>query len=560
MAEGGGALRELLALFSLSVDSEELEKGAKKVEGFVGKLKAVGTAVAEAFAVTLVKDFFEEQIEGAAHIQDLAERLDVSATALKEFSIVAAGAGVGLDEAAKSLGFLSANLGKARLGSKESAEAFAKLGVKTKDAHGNAIPLMDVVGDVAEQLSRLPDQQKRAAYAMELFGKEGKALLPVLAQDKEKLKEMLEEAHELGGGLGDEYYEDAKKAREESEKLGFVWDTIKSKITLTLLPVITRMLINFKKLALEFVDFTKRTYFLRTALIFLTGLMGYKFATSVTTMLKALGLLKPSIMETIAALWKFALPILIIAALYLVFDDLFTLMKGGKSVIGDLLDKLFGLGAGAAYGLFLNAVIIDSIRFFKDLAILLVGGVLGAIVAVGEAVVALGQALFHLSQGQFDKIGKDFTGGFKNTKDIFDAVAEAGNDLVAGPSTALDKLQALNKAGIGTEELLKAVNGPQGAAILGPGPAVNPAIVGGGPGRHPTSFTRDAEAPATGLPAYALGPAGGPPVVNQTNTFNTTVHAPAGSDAKAIGQATGQGVATSQEKATNNAVQQLTVQ
>ena len=100
----------------------------------------------------------------------MADKLDVSASSLKEFGIVAQSSGVDFDAAANSLGHLSKNLGEAQVKGGDTAAAFARLGVHIKDAHGAARPLMDVVEDVAEGLSRLPNQQQRATYAMQILG------------------------------------------------------------------------------------------------------------------------------------------------------------------------------------------------------------------------------------------------------------------------------------------------------------------------------------------------------------------------------------------------------
>ncbi len=529
MAEGN-ALRELLALFKLGVDEEELEKGAKHVEGFVGKLTAVGKAVAEAFAVHAVKEFFLEQVEGAAHLQDLAQRLDVSATALRQFGFVAQGAGLDLETAAHSLGFLSKNLGEAKLGNEEASKAFAALEVKVRDAHGGSRDLFDVLGDVAEGFQKLPDQQVRSAYAMKIFGREGKALLPVLAQGREAIEEQLAEARELAGGLGDDYYEQAKKAREATERFAFVMDTVKGKIAQAALPAIIGIYEKLKTFGEGIVGLTKHTYILQTGLIALAAVSGVKLLGSLAGIGKALGILKPSLAETIAALWRFAAPAVVIAAVYLVFDSLFTLMKGGKSVIGEVLDALFGLGAGAALGLFLNAVVKDSVRFFGDLARIIVDSVLLAVQATADAVYALGKALNDLVHGRFDEVGKDFTDGFKDLPKIVSAISKAGGDLVGGPSSALERLSKLNAQGIDTQTLLNMVNLPGGQALLGGAQATAY--------RQPESFERTGGAGTN---------------VHQNNKFDVVVHT-ASDKPRAVGEAVGQGVATAAEKANNNAL------
>jgi hypothetical protein len=335
-----GALREIIALFSLDVDDKGLKRGEHEVQGFLKGLRQVGEVVAEAFAVEYLKDFFKEQIEGAAHVQDLAERLNVSAASLKEFGIVASGAGVDFDTAAQSLGFLQKNLGEAETKGGEAGAAFARLGIDAKKAAN--IPLPQLLGDVAEGLSKLPNQNQQAAAAMAIFGRSGRQLLPMLRQGRAGIEGMTEEAKELAGGLGDDYYEAAKKAREEGEGFGFALESIRARVTLVALPAITWLLNSLKKGAISFIDFTKHTYFLKTAMIALGVGGALKLVSTLMKVGKQLDLLKPSFGETIKAIWGFAAPIIVVAALYLAFDELYTLVHGGKTVLGDVVDAWVG--------------------------------------------------------------------------------------------------------------------------------------------------------------------------------------------------------------------------
>lgn len=553
----GGALRELLSLFQLEVDSEELEKGAKHLEGFIGKVKKVGEVVAEAFAVHLVKEFFEAQIEAAAHVQDLADRLDVSASSLKSFSLVAASAGIELDAAAMSLGFLSSNLGKARLEGGATAQAFSKLGVNLKNTDGSSRDLMDVVGDVAEGLSRLPDQQVRAAYAMQLFGREGKALLPILAQDKDKLKEMLEEANELSGGLGDEYYANSKKAREATERFGFAMETIKARIANVALPAIIYLYERLKKLALGFIDLTKHTYILQTGLIFLSALAGYKLVATLGKLGKAIGLLKPTIGETVIALLEFAAPIIIIGGLYLIFDDLFTLMKGGDSLIGEVLDSLFGFGAAADTALYLNAAWDDTVRIFKDMAAILAGAIIPLFTEAWHTAEGLAKALYHLATLNFSGAVDDLKAMNQELQDDAAAgaktIADAGKDLVGGKALQIENIHTLLAAGVDPQELLRGQNAPAQAPTR-QAKSFTRQRIEPNYARGPIQFTREIQAKAPqGAGAVNGSPISRVPTVNQTNTYNTTVHA-ATDKPKALGDAIGQGVASAHEKSTNNAL------
>jgi hypothetical protein len=560
----GTALRELLALFQIGVDSEELEKGQKQLQTFVGRVRKVGEVVAEAFAVHFVKEFFEQQIEGAAHVQDLADKLDVSATSLRTFGMVAQGAGLEFDTAAHLLSKFEKVIGEATIGGGEGAAALRKLGV---DVHGSAVKsgdLMAILTQVSAGMSKLPDHATKVAYATKLFGREGAALVPILSQSSEKMAEMLKEADELSVGLGDEYYAASKKAREEGEKFGFAMQSIKGRISAAALPAITAILKKLKDTALQFIEVTKKTYILQTAMLFLSGIAGYKLVQTITAIAHALGILKPTILETLGAMLQFAAPIIIIGALYLIFDDLFTLIKGGQSVIGDVVDDLFGVGAAASAILYVNAAFEDTVRIFKDISAIIAGAVIPPFVELWHIVEGVAKALGDLATLNFSGAVKDIekmTDALK--KDALagvETIKSAGKDLLGGPAMKVEALHTLLAAGV-DPKLLMAHGGKEGLdrAVTAGAAEPQPGIAGGiGTREHirePVSFSRTPA--AYRQPVYAAPPAAAAaPVVRQTNTFNTTVHT-SSDDPKSVGEATGQGVSTAAEKATNNAIQNV---
>jgi Phage-related minor tail protein len=229
----GGALRSLLALFDIRVNSEELEEAGKKVDGFVDKLKLAARTIGEALAIREVSEFFAHGIEQAAHLQDLSDRLNVSASAIQGFGYAAKSAGVDLDSAAHALSKLQQNVGQAILGGTQKG-AFKRLGVDVQDATGKARPLNEIVLDLAESFKKLPDQTTRAAYAAQLFGRQGRLLLPVLMKGREGIEEFFGEANQLG----DKFPAQAKEAREAWEKFTISIDVFKQQVLATTLEAI----------------------------------------------------------------------------------------------------------------------------------------------------------------------------------------------------------------------------------------------------------------------------------------------------------------------------------
>lgn len=81
---------------------------------------------------------------------------------------------------------------------KQSGNVFKDLGIKVKDAQGNLRSTEDIIGDLADVFSKMPDGPRKSALAIELFGKAGVQLIPFLNQGRDGIKELGKEAERLG--------------------------------------------------------------------------------------------------------------------------------------------------------------------------------------------------------------------------------------------------------------------------------------------------------------------------------------------------------------------------
>jgi TP901 family phage tail tape measure protein len=337
------ALREILAAFSIEVEDDELKKASKHIEGFVGKLQAVAPVLAEAFAIGALTEFVASTVEAGARVFDLSAKLGVGTEELQQFQFAAKLAGVEGESAAHSLGFLNKAVGEALTGSKEASETFQKMGIPLKDAGGNARETGDILLDVSDALEKMPDQQTRAAYAMKLFGREGQALIPVLAQGSAHLREVYGEFGKLGGGMSDEFVKSAKETQDEIDKIKFALESMKVRIVSAVLPAVQWLTAKIKALAIPILDWLDHTSVLRTGLLALSAVLSGKVVISIIKLARVMGILKATVWETVKAFLGFALPLIGIGLLYLAFDDLFTLLSGGDSEIGHLLETFGGV-------------------------------------------------------------------------------------------------------------------------------------------------------------------------------------------------------------------------
>jgi hypothetical protein len=340
------ALRELLVSFGVEVDDKELKQFTTGTMG--GALEAVkgfGAALAGAFALREIGGFIREQIELGSHLNDTAEKLGVASDELQRFQYVAKLSGVEADSAAHSLQFLNKAVGLAVTNNSEGVKLFSELGISVRDASGHVRGMSELLPDIADKFQGMGSQQERTAYAMKLFGREGAALVPVLSQGRGAVAALSKQFDDFGGGMSRDFVDQADRAGDAIDGLKLVVTGLKSELALAVIPTITDWVKKFSEVGGAMVKTVRHTEAMKTAVMFFGGLGAFKVGSMALSFAKvaakAAGF-SDSLGGVLKLLLKFALPAAYIFALYLAFDDLYTLVTGGDSLIGRLLDK-FGM-------------------------------------------------------------------------------------------------------------------------------------------------------------------------------------------------------------------------
>jgi hypothetical protein len=562
--EGGGTLRELAALFSIEVEDEALKRFDKKVEGLKGRIVEAGKLIVEALAVEKLKEFFTEQIEGAARLQDLSDKLGIAAEELRSFQFAAQGAGLDAETSAHLLGHLNRSIGEAVVGGGEAAKVFRELKVPPlKDAAGKVRPLADILPDVADAIAKLPGPMERTAYATKIFGREGAALVPILAQGSDKMEELYREAEELGDGLGDDYPKKAKEAREATEKFNFAMQSLKNRITAEVLPSVMRFYEWAKNIVVKIIDFDKRTHALSTILSFLAVVAGVRVYGAMRKIVEVLGLGAGGVRKFLEA-FKVTGPIALLYGLYLILDDISAWARGGDSLIGRALSKFEG--AKGAQDTLENlqttlheinddvGAITQGFGAFLGLSGSELGKELGLWDALGlsiHGVVTVLEALYHTLAA----IGSLLGGVLKGAFDVATLHPEqaAGDVAAGGASFAHYGQRIVEDFGGSTAKQRNLASGASNAAAYhaaGLDSQVGAAYAHAGidPNFHIGEGQSAREVLAKIRASQVGGGRGGDggKRVDQKTTINVQVQG--GKDAHATGKIVGQGVATEMEK------------
>ena len=203
---------------------------------------AVAGAAAGAFAAKAVKGF----LDTSGSLQDMSDRLGVSAEKLQEWQYVAEKSGVSGEDMQGSMEKLNKAIFAAGSGKGDAAKLFKKLGISVRDANGKLKTSADIMPQLADAFKKNENPTIRTAMAMQLMGKSGGAMIGVLSQGSEAIKKQQEEAKKLGIILSDadvaagDAFSDGPLTN-FTKQIGFLSQIIGAKLVPVLAPLVEKM-------------------------------------------------------------------------------------------------------------------------------------------------------------------------------------------------------------------------------------------------------------------------------------------------------------------------------
>ena len=168
----------------------------------------------------------------------LSQKTGVSVEALTALDYAARLSDVSTEGLTKALQRLSVALFDSRFEGGEGGKALKSLGVAATDASGQIRPTEQVLLDLADQFSAMPDGADKAALAMKLFGKEGLAIIPFLNQGREGIAGLMEEAQRLGPVMSEDVARASEVFNDNLTRLSAIFEGVQRQIGVAVIPVL----------------------------------------------------------------------------------------------------------------------------------------------------------------------------------------------------------------------------------------------------------------------------------------------------------------------------------
>ena len=368
---------------------KQVEGAAHSLTSRIGPLGGALGALAPVATVGGLAALVGKTIDAGDALNDMSQRTGVSVEALAKFKKAAVGNSVDIDVVAKSLGKLSKGMYEvAQTGKGLAADALKTLGISATDASGKLKSADQVTLEIASKFKAMPDGVEKTALAMQLFGKSGADMIPMLNMGGDAIDK-------LSVKMTGAFAEKADAYKTKLELLGGKVGGLAAGITVALLPaldavttVLTLVVDGFSKLpgpiqaivgglALLAVSFTVLAPIVASVITVLGAFQGLAIGATIAGWLGALGPLAAGLATFAAAIvgWPLLIGAALVAVGVLIYafrDDIGKVIAAiGKAIYDavETVNKTIQTGISAVLGWLQSAI----------------GNVAGALVAPFEA-------------------------------------------------------------------------------------------------------------------------------------------------------------------------------
>lgn len=232
-----GALR-----VNLGLDSAQFSQGLKQAEtssNKFAKAMKVGFAAAAAAATAAIAGLAVAVRSNLKSIDDLAKtssKIGIPIEELSKLRYAADLSGVSMQGLQTGVQRLSRNMADAAKGTGAGAKAFQQLGIQVSGADGRLKSSSQIMAEIADRFQKMPDGAQKTALAMELMGRSGADMIPLLNGGSEALNGLLNEAKAFGLEISAETGKAAEQFNDNISRLGYAFQGVTLSLTAALAP------------------------------------------------------------------------------------------------------------------------------------------------------------------------------------------------------------------------------------------------------------------------------------------------------------------------------------
>lgn len=231
-------LTDLASMAGINVPPA-LQKGIDKLDGVSvsgAALVGVIAGVASELANLTIKTS-----QTADNLLTMSSTTGLSTDALQEFNYASELVDVSIDTMSGSMTKMIKSMSSAKDETGSAAEAYKKLHIRVKDSKGELRDAEKVYYEAIDALGKVSNETERDALAMEIFGKSARELNPLIEAGSDRLRELGDEAHEVGYVMDEETLSAFGQLDDAMQKMNNQGEALKNSFATALLPMLTSL-------------------------------------------------------------------------------------------------------------------------------------------------------------------------------------------------------------------------------------------------------------------------------------------------------------------------------
>lgn len=214
-----------------SADTGNLEKGIGRAQSAIsGFAKGAAASLAGALSVGVFAAAAKSAVNFADSVGKAAQKVGSTTKALSELNYAASLSDLTFSDLETGMRFLSKSM-------VTNAELFRQLGVSIQNSDGSMRSTDEVLMALADKFAGMPDSVQKTALAMELFGRSGTSMIPMLNAGSAGLEQMRQRADALGLSISEDTAKRAEQFNDTITDLAAVGQGAMMRLASAMLPV-----------------------------------------------------------------------------------------------------------------------------------------------------------------------------------------------------------------------------------------------------------------------------------------------------------------------------------
>lgn len=212
----------------------QFDKSQKQIASSLKLMRATVLTAFAAITTSRLSESVRSVIDEMDEMHKTASRIGVDTEQLAGLKLAFDLGGASAQDMQMSMQYLARDI-------QGNNKAFSDLGISITDANGRIKTSRELLGEVADAFAKMPDGANKTAIAMQLFGRSGSNIIPVLNGGSEAFDEIDARARAFGITLDQETAEKAEHFNDQLTLLSAKVSGVKQQFVIGLLPALGRV-------------------------------------------------------------------------------------------------------------------------------------------------------------------------------------------------------------------------------------------------------------------------------------------------------------------------------